>query len=585
MTRLARSFALNLLFAVALPLAAHARDPVQVRLIGINDFHGRLENMYLFLSLADPTAAEGAPRLNVAVGGAAALAGTVAKLREGAPHSLFVAGGDLIGAAPLVSSLFHHESTVEVLNRMGLSASTLGNHEFDNGVAELKRMIRGGCAAMKPESPVTSCAQGQYGGARFSYIASNVVDAKGRHLVAPYVIRRFEGIPVGIIGAVTRTTPQMVTPSGIRGLTFQDEAEATNRAARALRAKGVKAMIATFHEGFELGTAEKRGDWNDTTCPEAHGPLLDIAHRLDPDIRIIFSGHTHQGYRCEIEGRLIIQATSYGRGVSVVDAELDPRTRTIAAVRSINLPVLGERTSAAHREKLAATTPEPFAVVVRDARPDAAVAQTVERYAKLAQPQAERAVGRVTGTFKRGGSVDSAAGRLIADAQLAATRSLDARVAFMNPGGIRADIDCATPPCTVTFGQAFTMQPFGNSLVVMTFTGAQLKALLESQQKRASDEPKFLQPSEGFAYTWQSDAAPGERVRDMRLEGEAIDPVKNYRVTVNSFLAEGGDGFEILKEGRDRKGGGEDIDALIAYLGAAQRSPIPTPRITKPGKE
>jgi 5'-nucleotidase len=566
---------------VALSAAAHSRDPVQVRLIGINDLHGNLEAANLTLLLADPGAPPDAKQLRVPVGGAAALAGMVQKLRAGAPQSLMLAGGDLIGAAPLVSALFKHESTIEVLNDIGLEVSSLGNHEFDAGVKELQRLIRGGCAAAVPQGAVASCVQSPYKGARFKYIAANVIDSHNRPVVAPYVIKRFQGIPVGFIGAVTRTTPQMVIPSGIAGLRFLDEADGINRAARELRAKGVKAMVAVLHEGFELGTDGKRGDWNDVTCPEAHGPLLDIARRLAPEIKVIFSGHTHQGYRCEIEGRLLIQGTSYGRGISVVDVELDPRTRTLLPARSINLPVVNERTDPAQREKLAAATPEPFAAVLREAKPDAAIAEKVARYAALVQPKAERPVGRIAGAFNRTGPGDSSSGRLIADAQLAATRALGAQFAFMNPGGIRANFDCAAPPCTVTFGQAFTVQPFGNSLVVMTLTGAQLKTLLESQTQGAGEEPKFLQPSEGFAYTWQSDAPPGQRVRDMRYDGRPIEPSQAYRVTVNSFLAEGGDGFAALKDGTDLKGGGQDVDALIAYLGARERAPVPSPRITR----
>jgi 5'-nucleotidase len=569
---------------LALAFCASAADPVAVRLIGINDFHGNLESAYLSLALQDPGAPPGSPVVFVPAGGAAPLAGLVKRLRADAPHSIVLGAGDLIGAAPLVSTLFRHETTIGILNDMGLEVSALGNHEFDAGVAELKRVIRGGCAPNAPESSITSCIDSRYGGTRFKYIAANVVDTKKRGLVAPYAIKYFEGVPIGFIGGVTKTTPQMVTPSGVKGVSFQDEADATNRAVKQLRARGVKAIVAIFHEGFELGTQDKRGDWNDTTCPEAHGPLLDIARRLEPEIKVVFSGHSHQGYRCEIGGRLIVQGTSYGRGVSVVDIELDKRTRTLTPVRSINLPVFNERTKTGEREKFTAIVPEPFAAALREARPDAAIAERVARYTSLVKPKAERQVGRVAGRFSRDGPGDSAAGRMIADAQLAATRALGARIAFMNPGGIRAALECREPPCTVTFGQAFTMQPFGNSLVVMTLTGEQLKALLEEQRKGTMTEPKFLQPSEGFTYTWQADAAPGSRVADMKLEGEPIDPAKRYRVTVNSFLSEGGDGFEILKDGVDRTGGGQDLDALIAYLTAAERSPIPTPRITRTDK-
>jgi 5'-nucleotidase len=582
MTYQRRLWATLLAAGLALSGTAHARDPVQVRLIGINDFHGNLETAGLTLTLADPSAAADAPQLRVPVGGASALAGIVQKLRAGAPHSYMLAGGDLIGASPLVSSIFRHESTIDILGDIGLDASTVGNHEFDAGQKELQRVIRGGCAAATPDSPAVSCAQSPYRGARFKYLASNVVDAQGRHIIAPYVIERFDGIPVGFIGAVTRTTPQLVMPSGVKGLRFQDEAEAVNRAARQLHAQGVKAMVAVFHEGFELGTPDKRGDWNDLSCPDAHGALLDVVRRLTSEIKVVFSGHTHQGYRCEIDGRLVIQGTSYGRGISVVDVELDRATGAmLPPVRSINLPVLNERTDATLRRKLAAATREPFAAVLRDAKPDAAIAAKVAKYVALAEPKAARPVGRIAGGFTRGGLVDSAAGRLVADSQLFATREQGARIAFMNASGIRSNIECAAPPCVVTFGQAFTMQPFGNSLVVMTLSGAQLKALLESQQRTRPEERLVLQPSEGFTYTWQTDAPPGERARDIRLDGAELRADASYRVTVNSFLAEGGDGFDVLKDGTDRKGGGQDLDALLAYLGARERAPVPSPRITR----
>src|SRR5258708_371077 len=225
-------------------------------------------------------------------------------------------------------------------------------------------------------------------------------------------------------------------------------------------------------------------------------------------------------------------------------------------MRSINLPVVNDRTDPAQRERLAASLPEAYAAVLRDAKPDTAIAERVAAYATLTAPKAERPVGTIAGSFTRSGKADSA-------------------------GGIRANLECVAPPCMVAFGQAFTMQPFGNSLVVMTLTGDQLKDMLESQQRSATGEPTWLQPSEGFSYTWQSDAPRGARVRDMQLLAEAIRPESSYRVTVNSFLAEGGDGFASLKDGAARSGGGQDIDALIAYLGAAERAPTPEPRIKR----
>jgi 5'-nucleotidase len=567
--------------ALALPAAALAADAIALRLIGINDLHGNLESAHLSLFLADPGAPPGSANLSLPTGGAAALAGLVRELRAGAKHSVFIGGGDLIGAAPLASTLFRHESTISILNDMGLDLSVLGNHEFDAGVPELRRLIRGGCAPAKAGDAAASCvAAPRYPGTRFKYIAANVRDQRNRTIVAPYAIRYFEGVPVGFVGAVTKTTPQMVLPSGIRGMTFLDEAAGANQAAAQLRARGVKAIVAVFHEGLELGTQQKRGDWNDPTCPDAHGPLLDIAKRLDPAIRVVFSGHTHQGYRCEIDGRVLIQGTSFGRAVSVVDVELDRTSRTLRSVASFNLPVLNERTPAALRDKFVAAAPERYAAALREARPDPAIAEKVARYASVVKPIADRPVGRIGGRFTRDGPGDSTAGRLIADSQLEATRALGAQLSFMNPGGIRANLECREPPCTVTFGEAFTMQPFGNSLVVMTLTGEQIKEALESQQRGTTGEPRYLQPSEGFTYTWDAGAIPGSRVRDMRLDGEPIEAIKGYRVTVNSFVAESGDGFDAVRDGTNRVGGGQDIDALMAYLAAAERAPAP-PRIAR----
>ncbi len=574
----------RLLLATLLGLcaAAQAAPPVALRLIGINDFHGNLEPASLSLLLPDP---QGGKPLRVPAGGAAALAGMVKTLRAGAPHSLMLSSGDLIGAAPLVSTLFRHESTIEVMNAIGLDVGAVGNHEFDAGITELRRVAAGGCAATLPDDAATSCGLDRYTGARFPMLGANVLEAGGRPALPPYTIKRIAGIRVGIIGAVTRTTPTIVVPSGVAGLRFIDEADAVNRAARELRRRGVRTIIALFHEGGELGKPQNRGDWNDSRCLERSGPIFDIASRLVPEISVIFSAHTHQGYRCIVDGRTIVSGTSYGRGLSVVDVQIDPKTRRIvpALTQSHNLPVVNDATDTGLRERLAAATPAPYGDVLRTTRSDPAIAARVARYSAIAAPKAERPIGTIAARFGRGGAVDSAAGRLIADAQLAATRAPangGAQLALMNPGGIRSDLECAgTPPCVVTFGQVFTMQPFGNSLVVMTLTGTQLKKLLESQQK-AGGEMTPLQPSEGFTYTWQADAPAGERVREMRLNGEPVVPERAYRVTVNSFMAEGGDGFVTLIEGAARTGGGQDVDALLAYL-KTERAPTAAPRVTR----
>lgn len=573
---------------------AQAAGPVALRLIGINDFHGNLEPPSLQLQVADPADPTGKP-LSLKVGGAAALSGLVRSLRASSPNSIMLAAGDLIGASPLVSTLFKHESTIAVMNQIGLELDAVGNHEFDAGIAELQRIGKGGCAPPQPNAVATSCTLAPYRGAKFPLVSSNVLGADGKPVLAPFVIKRVQGIPVGVIGAVTRTTPGIVIPSGIEGLSFIDEADGVNRAAKELRARGVKAIIAVFHEGGELGTQAQRGDWNDVNCPAMHGPILDIAKRLSPEISVIFTGHTHQGYRCFIEGRHLIQGTSYGRGVSVIDVKLDPKRRTIitSETKSINLPVFNERTDPVLRERLIAAMSPEYAEIERNAKPDPAVAKLVAEYVAAVAPTADRPVGTAAGSFTRrtvtdpavpGAATDSAAGRLIADAQLAATRAPDhggAQIAFMNAGGIRTDLDCKTePPCTLSFGQVFTAQPFGNDLVSMTLTGAQIKQLLESQLK-ADGHMSPLQPSAGLTYTWYGSRPAGEHVGELMLNGEPIVADRPYRVTVSNFLAEGGDGFRMLLDGSARTGGGQDLDALLAYLKSAPLvAPITTPRIT-----
>ena len=558
--------------------------PITVRLIAFNDFHGNLESTGLTLPWPDPSDRRKVARL--AAGGAAPLAGLVQALRAGATHHLTLSSGDLIGGTPLVSALFLHESTIDVANRIGVDLAIPGNHEFDAGRDELLRVLRGGCADNKPDSAGVSCALGRHDGARFAAFAANVVNADGSTLFPASVVREFGGIRVGFIGAVTKITPSIVVPSGVAGLRFLDEAQAINAEAARLKALGVEAMVAVIHEGGDTGTPGQPLEWNDAGCPNPRGPIFDIVRHLTPEVDLVFSAHTHQGYRCIIEGRAVMQATALGRGVSVADIVLDPKTRDIDRSRTThrNLPVFNERSDPALREAIIAAEPEPWRQALRTAQPSADVARRVAEYAAAAAPRAQRPVGRIAGNFDRSGRTDASAGRLIADAQWAATRAADrggAQFALMNPGGVRTDLRCASaPPCTVTYGELFAMQPFGNSLVVMTLTGAQIRQLLEDQQPAGRERPLFLIPSSSLTYRWNARAPYGQRVEELRLQGQPLETGGEYRLTVNSFLAEGGDGVRMLVNGRNRLGGAQDLDALMAYLQTATPAPERTPRIT-----
>ncbi len=555
--------------------------PVSLRLLGFNDFHGHLEPGANALTLQDPV--NPAATVRVATGGAAYLAGKLNELRAGQAHTITLSSGDMIGASPLASSLFRDEPTIEVMNAMGLGLNAVGNHEFDKGLTELLRVVNGGCAANSPDLPFTSCpvASRPYGGSKLAeppgrgFLAANVVGVDGKPVLPPYAVRSFGGVRVGFIGVVTRVTPTVVVPSGVVGLRFLDEAETLNRYAAELQAQGVKAIVAMVHEGGMIN-----GDWNDTSCPGAQGPIFDIAKKLSPQIDVVFSAHTHQGYNCRVDGKVVIQAFSFGRGISQVDLVLNPETGEVdrSRTRAINVPVVNP------------SNPPEIAAKFPPARPDPAVQRIVAEATQLATPRAQRVIGRLATSITRNPEPTSAgdhpAGRLIADAQLAATRSPDrgsAQIAFMNPGGIRGDFNCTASPCDITFGQAFLVQPFGNTLTVMTLTGAQIKELLEQQATGVNAQrPRILQPSAGFSYTWAASAPAGERARNLRLIGSPVDPALSYRVVVNSFLADGGDGFTLLTQGTERLGGALDLDAMVDFLRASSGpvTPITVVRVS-----
>ncbi len=528
-----------------------------VRIVAFNDFHGHMEKGNNALNLPDP--ADATKTISVRTGGAAFLAGKIEELRKSNPNTLVVSSGDAIGASPLVSAFFRDEPTIEAMNAMKVDINVVGNHEFDKGVTELKRIVSGGCSTDRSDPNLTSCATGAtFAGSKFAMLAANVEGSDGKPILPPYIVKTVGSQKIGFIGVVTRTTPTIVLPAGVAGISFRDEATTINRYVAELKTQNVKAIIAIVHEGGVTDSS-----WNDSTCSNARGEIFNIVDKLDAEVDIVLSGHTHQGYNCVRNGVRVMQAFAFGRGVSQLDFEIAADGQlNRSSLKAANVPVINDsNTDPAIVAK--------FPPVVAQAD----VKAIVDRYALLTEPKANRDVGQISATIDRVASNggDFAAGRLIADSQLGATSPSDkgaAQIAFMNPGGVRADFTCAAPPCVVTFGQAFTVQPFGNSLVVMTLTGEQLKALLEQQWTGANaTRPRILQPSKGFTYSWDNASAAGSpRVSAMTLNGQAIVATNNYRVTVNSFLADGGDGFTTLIAGANRLGGAQDIDALIAFL-------------------
>lgn len=550
MRHLLRLTAFALAFA-ARPAFAQTTAPIELRILAINDFHGNLRPPPGGIRISDPE--DKSKNVMVAAGGAEYMATLVKQLSEGHKNTIFVAAGDLIGASPFLSAMFHDEPSIESLSMMGLAITSVGNHEFDEGKTELLRMQNGGC------HPEDGC-QGPhpFAGAKFHYLAASTVEtATGKSILPPYEIREFDGIPVAFIGLTLKETAGIVSPSGIAGLEFRDEAETVNAVVPELKARGVEAIVVLIHQG-----GEPSGDYNE--CPAITGPIVDIVKKFDRAVDVVVSGHTHRAYVCDIDGRLVTSGDKYGTLVTAIDLKLDPATRDIVSARAENVIVANASL---------AKDPEQTALI--------------DAYDKLSAPIANRPAGSVTQTLSRvpNEAGESALGDVIADAQLAATRDAkdgSAVIALTNPGGIRTDI-VPKEKGAVSYGELFASQPFRNRLVTMTLTGSQLKDMLE-QQWLDPKRPRILQVSNGFSYTWDASKPLGKRVMADRitLNGRPIEANAGYRVTLNDYLAVGGDGFTVAKQGVSPQYGGYDADALFAFFKAhGPIGPLPPTRILR----
>jgi 5'-nucleotidase len=524
---------------------------VHLRILAINDFHGYLHPSPGGIRIADPS--DKTKKVTVAAGGAEHMATLVRELSEGHKNTIFVAAGDLIGASPLLSAMFHDEPTIESLSMMGLALASVGNHEFDEGKDELKRMQNGGC------HPVDQC-QGPHPflGAKFHYLAASTIEtATGKTIFPPYAIREFDGIPVAFIGLTLKGTSGIISPTSAAGLEFLDEADTVNALVPELKARGIEAIVVLIHEG-----GYPTGDYNE--CPAISGAIVDIVKKFDRAVDLVISGHTHQPYVCEIDGRLVTSADKYGTLVTAIDVKLDRKSRDVVSTKADNVIV---------RSGALAKDPAQTALIAA--------------YDKLAAPIGNRRAGSVTVTLSRvpNEAGESALGDIVADAQLAATVAVangGAVAAFTNPGGLRADV-AAKDDGAVTYADLFASQPFRNQLVTLTLSGNQIKTMLE-QQWLDPKRPRILQVSKGFSYAWDDSKPFGERViaGSMSLNGERVDPAKGYRVTVNNYLSVGGDGFTAVTEGTAQQFGVYDADALYAYFKAnSPISPAPADRIKR----
>ena len=549
-----------------------------VQLLAFNDFHG---------NLLPPGGSSGriaiSPTTNVNAGGVAFLATHVKMLREQNSNTITVGAGDLIGASPLISGLFHDEPTIESMNLLGLDVSGVGNHEFDEGVNELLRMQFGGC------HPVDGCQDGSpFAGAYFQYLAANVFYAgTNTTILPPYEIKKIDNAKIAFIGLTLEGTPLIVTPAGVAGLEFRPEVQTVNTLVQKLRAEqGVRAFVVLIHQGGQQNAPFANGFQDINRCDNFSGDIKAIVDGLDSQVDVVISAHTHQPYICTINDKVVTSASSFGRLITDVDLVIDHQSKDVKSVTARNV------------------------IVTRGVTEDADQVALIAKYDAISGPIKNRVVGSISADISRSPNTaqESALGDVIADAQLASTSPTDfggAVVAFMNPGGIRGDLVCppvapalvcpaASYPSSVTYGQLFDVQPFNNVMVVKTMTGQQIYNLLAQQFNNPSvGRLRVLQVSDGFTYSYSftganptatppvpgvGTVAPGS----VRIKGVAVDPLASYRVAMNNFLASGGDGFTVFNQGTNQLGGEIDLDALVNYFGGnSPVAPGPQNRITR----
>lgn len=510
------------------PIEPAAVTPVEIDVVTINDFHGRLE-------------AGGASA------GAAVLAGLVKQFESANPNTVFVSGGDNIGASTFTSFIQQDTPTIDALNAMGLDASSFGNHEFDQGRDDVDNRI--------------------LPAADFPYLGANVYErSTGEPAYEEYWTAEFEGVTVGFIGAVTETTPSLVNPAGVESLVFGDVAEATNRVAAQLRdgdeANGeADVLILLVHEGAE--STQLTATTNNTV-------FGDIVNGVIGTVDAVVSAHTQIVYNhpVPIPGTdrfmPVLQAGQYGEAYGLIELLVDPATGELLEISSSVAPLVGS-----------APADPAVAQIVADAVAFASVAGN-ESLGSISA-DIRRAV-TTTNSENRGG--ESTLGNLVADAQLWATRDLGTDVALMNPGGLRTDLLFAStgsidPDGNLTFREAANVQPFANTLVTLELTGAQLRAVLEQQWQPAGSVRPFLKLgiSQGFEYTYNPGAAQGARIGVMTLDGAIVTDDQVLRIVTNSFLAAGGDNFGALLQGVNKADSGRiDLQAFVDY--AAEFSPL-----------
>ncbi|MDZ5608875.1 5'-nucleotidase C-terminal domain-containing protein [Bacillus pseudomycoides] len=475
---------------------------IDVQMLGINDLHGQLDTVKKIN--------------NKEAGGAEYLAAYLRDREKQNPNTLMVHAGDIVGASPPVSALLQDEPTIEILNDLGFDVGTIGNHEFDEGIDEMHRLIYGGYHEKT----------GNFKGAKFPYIAANFYNkSTGRLFLPPFTVKMVQGVPVGFIGVVTTDVPNVVMPTMLKNVQITDEVEAINTSVKQLKKLGVKSIVVLAHNG---GTTDDNGVTN--------GDIVRLANDTDPEVDVIFGGHSHTYVNGTVNNKLVVQANSYGMAFADVDIKIDRKTKDIAYKKA-----------------------EVVTTYHEGIKPDQKVKKKMDQYQEKIAPLVNQVVGKSTAPIdrKQNAAGESTLGNLVADAQRA---TMNTQIALMNPGGIRNDLDAGD----ITWGELYGIQPFGNQLIKVNLTGQDIRDILNQQWQKGIT--RMLQIS-GIQYTWDANQPDGEKVTNIHLtSGEELVVSKTYSVVANAFLASGGDGFVSFKNGKDAETGPNDFEALVDYV-------------------
>lgn len=555
-------------------LSLPKQDVQNVHLFAFNDFHGHLEPSQRSITIPDPHSPQN--NIKLPVGGASYLADAIDKLRSQHPSHAVISAGDLMSASPLISSLFLDEATIEVMNEIALDFNVIGNHELDRGTQELQRIQFGGCIAYTRMQPCQ--INRAFTGAKFDFLAANIYSKQypEQRLFPAYKVKHFDGIPVAFIGLTLKTAPSSVAATGIQDLVFRDEAETVNALIPELKQQGIEAIVVVIHDGV---MAQQPQAFGQKSCEGLQGPLLQILEQLDSEVDVVISGHTHQAYLCDYATRnpakpfLLTSAGQYGDMITDIKLQIDVKSQDVLHKDARQIPVQSEPF---HIGTTLISPSEAYETFSKSAKVEAILQpyrQAVDQIAKQVIAQANMPIVR-----KPSSSGESPLGLLIADAQQAAAvrqSSVGSDFALMNPGGIRADL-MINAEKQIRFIDLYSVQPFANTLVTMTLSGQQIRDLLEQQWSGANASfPKILQPSAALSYQYNNVATNSPRARDIRINGRSLVDQQNYRVTVNSFLAEGGDNFSVLRQGTQRTVAGADLQALQDYL--VEHAPVSAP--------